>query len=104
MPTLSTDAIKALPEYQELIKKRKCIARPLTVIMLLAYYIFVLMVAYAPETLSIKLADGVTSVGIVMGLGLIILTFAITGIYVWYANSKLEDLIIKIQQKAGAHE
>lgn len=96
--------IGALPEYKLLLSKKRAITIPLTAVMLIAYYAFVLLVAYDPGFLSTKLSDGITSLGIVLGLGLILLTFAVTAFYVWYANSHLENLIIKIQEKAGSHD
>jgi len=99
MKTLSVDEIHALPEYRELLYRRRRVTRPLTVLMLTAYFSFILAVGYTPELLASKLSDGVTSLGILLGLGLILLTFAITAFYVWYANKYLEDLVIRIQAK-----
>jgi len=99
MKTLSIDEIHALPEYRELLYRRRRVTRPLTILMLAAYFSFILAVGYTPDLLATKLSDGVTSVGILLGLFLILLTFAITAFYVWYANKHLEDLVIRIQAK-----
>ncbi|MCD8563365.1 MAG: DUF485 domain-containing protein [Alphaproteobacteria bacterium] len=104
MSEKSPAEIGAMPEYKLLLSKKRAVTTPLTIIMLVAYYAFVLLVAYDPGFLSTKLSDGITSLGIVLGLGLIILTLAITTFYVWYANSHLENLISKIQEKAGSHD
>lgn len=101
MHTLSIDEIRALPEYRELLHKRRKIGIPLCVIMLLAYYAFIFTVAYEPAVLSQRMSDGVTTLGIWVGLGLILLTWAVTAFYVWYVNSHLEDLINRIQAKAA---
>ena len=68
--------------------------------MLVAYYGFILMIGYAPGLLAVKLGDGVTSVGILAGLGLIFLTFAVTAFYVWYVNRHIAALADRIQAKA----
>lgn len=104
MPKLTLAEIGALPEYHLLLKKRRAIALPLCLVMLAAYCAFVLLVGYRPDIMSIRLADGVTSLGIVLGLGTILLTLAVTVIYVWYANTRIEPVVAAIQQKASGHE
>lgn len=94
-------AIAALPEYQQLLSKKRAVVFPLTVLMLVAYYAFILLVAYNPTLLSTQLSDGVTSLGILLGLGLIGLTFTITAFFVWYANAHLENIVEDIQKKVG---
>lgn len=93
--------ISAMPEYQELLAKRRAVAIPLTVLMLVIYYAFILMVAYAPDMLHQPIGEGVTSLGIVLGLGVILVTLAVTGFYVWYANTRIEPIVATIQRKAG---
>ncbi len=100
MKTLTSDEIRALPEYRELLHKRRQITIPLCLTMLVTYYGFILMVAYSPATLAQKTSDGVTSVGIWVGLGLIFITFAITAFNVWYVNRHITDLVSRIQAKA----
>ncbi len=103
MTTHDAPTIAELPEYHELIRKRHQIILPLAAVMFVAYFAFILLVAYDPSYLATPLADGVTSLGITLGLGLILLTFAVTALYTWYANAHIEDLIAEIQKKAG-HE
>lgn len=104
MPKLPLDVVGTLPEYHELKARRRRIALPLSVVMLSAYYAFILLVAYAPQVLGRTLSDGVTSLGILVGLGVILLTFAVTVIYTWYANTRIEGLVETIQKKAAGHE
>lgn len=104
MSEKSPAEIGAMPEYKLLISKKRAVTLPLTLIMLAAYYAFVSLVAYDPGFLSTKLSDGITSLGILLGLGLIVLTLAVTAFYVWYANSHLETLVSKIQEKAGRND
>lgn len=97
------DALKAritsLPEYAMLLHRRRLLIVPLTCLIIFAYYGFILAIAFFPDMLSQKIGSGVTSLGICLGLGLIFLTFAITGIYVHIANGKIEDLLKSIQDK-----
>lgn len=93
--------IAQMPEYKALIKKRYIVAVPLALLILVVYISFILLVAYAPHILAIVMPDGVSTFGIWYGLGIIILTLVITGAYVVYANSTLEQLISDIQAKRG---
>jgi uncharacterized membrane protein (DUF485 family) len=82
-----------------LLHRRRLLILPLVVLIIAAYYGFILAIAFAPDVLSQKVGDGVTTLGICLGLGLIFLTFVITGIYVHVANGKIEGLFKSIQEK-----
>lgn len=96
--------LTSLPEYQELLRKRRAIARPLALIVLLSYYSFILLVAYAPSFLGTPIGGTIATYGIVYGLCLILLTFAVTAFFVWYTNKHVEGLVEQIQEKAAAHD
>lgn len=93
------DEIRSAPEYQELLRRRKALIVPLSIITLVIYYAFILALAFFPEALSVRIGGGVTSIGIVLGLGVILATFVITGFYVRKANRDIEGLLHTIQQK-----
>lgn len=93
------EEIRSSAEYQELLKRRKALIVPLVFLTLGIYYAFILALAFFPEALSVRIGDGVTTIGIVLGLGVIFATFAITGLYVWRANRHIEGLLVRIQQK-----
>lgn len=97
-----TETIRQWPEYAALTRARKKILWPLSVIMIAAYFVLILAIAFAPASLGEPVGEGVTSVGITLGLGIIFLCFVITGIYVYYANRVLEPLNQAILKKAEA--
>jgi uncharacterized membrane protein (DUF485 family) len=84
------------PNYQELIRRRSSLGWTLALIMLVIYFGFILLVAYAPKFLGTPLGTGVTTVGLPIGLLVIVAAFLLTGIYVFKANSKYDPLIRKI--------
>src|SRR5690606_18852321 len=98
----SIETIGQWPEYVALTRARKKILWPLSVIMIAAYFVLILAIAFFPEFLGNPVSDGVTSIGIALGLGIILLCFVITGIYVYYANRVIEPLNRAILEKAGA--
>jgi uncharacterized membrane protein (DUF485 family) len=95
----SVDAITRHPRYAELVSKRKRFGWILTFLMMLFYYGFILVVAFKKEWLAAPLYHGsVTTVGIPVGLAVIISAFALTGIYVYRANGEFDDLTKAIRE------
>tara|TARA_Y100000588_G_C13735660_1_gene703386 strand:- start:280 stop:594 length:315 start_codon:yes stop_codon:yes gene_type:complete len=89
--------------YKDLCAARSRAIWPLAIIMLVAYYSFILVIAFDPELFATKIGSGYTSLGIVCGFALILFTFLITGLYVHKANKDLEPKIEAIQKEFGHH-
>ena len=86
------------PQYIELISKRRTFAWILTIIMLVVYYAFILLIAFDPAWLGKPVSEGmITSIGIPIGMLIIILAFILTGIYVQKANSEFDELTKQIK-------
>jgi uncharacterized membrane protein (DUF485 family) len=68
--------------------------------MLVIYYGFILVIAFAPKVLGTPLSAGsVITVGIPVGLGVIVSAFVLTGIYVFRANSQFDRLTREIKEE-----
>ena len=80
------------PRFQELVRRRSGFAWTLSVVMLVIYLGFILLVAFARDLMAMRIGSGVTSLGIVLGLIVIVSAFVLTGIYVQRANSQFDDL------------
>lgn len=93
------DRIKADPGFQELVSKRKTFAWILTILMLIIYFGFVLTVAFNKQLLAKSLMGGVTSVGMPLGVFVIVSAFILTGIYVRRANGEFDDMTKKIVER-----
>jgi uncharacterized membrane protein (DUF485 family) len=93
--------IRANPKYQELKSKRSSFGWLLTIIMLVVYYGYIMMIAFNKEFLAQKLGAGVTSVGIPIGVGVIVFTILITGVYVRRANSEFDALTEQLLKEEG---
>jgi len=95
------DRIKNDPDFLHLVKVRSKFAWTLTIVMLVIYFGFVLVIAFNPSLLGTPLSEGsVTTVGIPVGVGVIISAFILTGIYVRRANSEFDELTARIKAKA----
>jgi uncharacterized membrane protein (DUF485 family) len=84
--------IVANPKYQRLVSTRSSYGWILTAIMMVVYYGYIAVIAFNKGLFAQKLGDGVMTVGIPVGLGVIIFTIVITGIYVRRANSEFDAL------------
>lgn len=87
-----TQRILNNPKYQELRAKRSSFGWLLTAAMMVVYYGFILLVAFNKEFLSQRLGDGVMTMGIPVGFGVIVFTIVITAIYVKRANTEFDEL------------
>ena len=88
------------PNYRELRAKRNSIGWWLTASMMVVYYGFILLVAFNKPLVSQRLGDGVMTLGIPLGFGVIVFTVIITAFYVRRANSEFDDLTAAIAKEA----
>lgn len=84
------------PKYQELKAKRTSYGWWLTLAMMVVYYGFILLVAFNKPFLSQRMGEGVMTVGIPIGFGVIVFTIVITAIYVKRANKEFDDLTAEV--------
>jgi uncharacterized membrane protein (DUF485 family) len=81
------------PKFTQLVKKRSRFAWTLSITILLIYYTFILLIAFSPETLGTPLFEGgVTTIGIPVGIAIIVAAFVLTGLYVRRANKEFDKL------------
>jgi len=94
------DRIRANPKYQELVSKRNSYSWMMTIIMLVVYYGYIVLIAFNKEFLAQKLGAGVTSMGIPIGVGVILFTVVITGVYIRRANTEFDALKEQVIKEA----
>jgi uncharacterized membrane protein (DUF485 family) len=94
------DKVKSNPKYAELVRSRSTLGWVLSILVMLIYYGFILVIAFNKALLAQPLYPGtVITVGIPVGVSVIVLSFILTGIYVWRANSKFDELTKQIKQE-----
>ena len=93
--------IEANPKYHELRHKRNVFSWTLTVLMLVVYFGYIALIAFNKPFLAQPIGNGVTTVGIPIGLAVIIFTIVITGIYVRRANGEFDTLTAEILDEAS---
>lgn len=98
MDTTLAERIAGHPKYQELKARRTSFGWWLTAAMLVVYYGFILLVAFNKPFLATRLGDGVTTIGMPIGLGVIVFTIVITAIYVQRANRDFDALADEVNK------
>lgn len=100
-----TEAVRRDPRFAELAEGRARFSVTLAIIMLVIYFGFVLLVAFAPGLLAIPVS-GVVTLAFPLGLGVIVSAILITGIYVVRANGKYDrltrEIVDGVRATAGA--
>lgn len=82
-------AVQQSPEFAELRKKFRGFVFPVTAFFLAWYFLFVLLSIYAPGFMGTKVFGNI-NIGILMGLGQFVTTFAITFMYARWANREFD--------------
>lgn len=90
------------PDFKSLSSQKNSISLVLTILELVLYFGFIALIAFNKPFLSSKLGEGsATTVGIPIAIGTIILSWVLTGIYIWWANNKYDSLVKRVKEKIG---
>jgi len=98
-------AVEESPRFQTLKRTQRSFIFPLAALFLIWYFVYVLLGAYATEFMGQRVWGDIT-VGLLLGLGQFVSTFAITMGYVAFANRKLDPKAQEIREeleKVEAH-
>ena len=84
------ERVQRNPKYQQLKQARSRFGWTLAILMLIVYYGYIGLIAFDKEFLARPLGTGVTTIGIPIGMAVIVFTVIITGIYVRRANREFD--------------
>ncbi len=85
-------------EIKALVKAKKTISLTLASIELLIYFGFIWLIAYEKEFITKKILGNI-NLGIVIGIGVILLSWILTGIYVIWVNRIYDERMTAIKKK-----
>ena len=86
------DRVQKNPKFLEFVAKRNNYSILMTIISAAAYYGFILLVAFNGPWLGTKPGPGmVTSIGVPIGVSVIVFTIVVTWIYVRRANTEFDE-------------
>lgn len=95
-------AVQRAPEFVELRRRFRAFVFPATVFFLIWYFLYVLLAAYAPGFMSTQVVGNI-NVGLIFGLLQFVTTFAITIVYVRWADREFDPRAdaIRHQMESG---
>jgi uncharacterized membrane protein (DUF485 family) len=93
--------IRGNPKFRELESQRSRLAWLLSAIVLAAYYGLMIVVAFFPALLHAPLSEGgVVTIAVPIGTAVIVLSWLLTGLYVYWANTTFDELNEQILSEA----
>ena len=84
--------------YRKLIRRSLYIKLPLLIVTIFTYMGFILLIAYKPQVLSQSLGTSVISLGLVLGICLILIILFVTALYAVLTNKLIEPLINQLRK------
>ncbi|KNY19187.1 DUF485 domain-containing protein [Methylobacterium sp. ARG-1] len=94
------ERITQSPQFRQLVGERTRFGWILTGLMLVVYFGFIGLIAFDKSLLAVKVG-GTASLGLFMGLFVILFAFALTGIYVTRANTRFDALSDALRRDFG---
>jgi uncharacterized membrane protein (DUF485 family) len=87
--------------YRTLVHERSRFTWALTAIMLAIYFGYILLIAFNRGLLARPIGGGTTTLGIPLGIGVILSAIVLTSIYVARSNRRFDALTEEIVAEAG---
>ncbi|MYM18565.1 DUF485 domain-containing protein [Brevibacterium sp. 5221] len=95
------EQVEGSEDFRRLRSTHRRIIVPLTIVFLLWYFVYVLLGAYAHSFMATPVIGNI-NVGLLLGLGQFVTTFAITMIYVALANRRLDPQAAALREQLEA--
>jgi uncharacterized membrane protein (DUF485 family) len=94
-------SIAASPNYRTLVRERSRLSWLLTMVIIVVYFGYILLIAFNRNVLARPIGGGTMTLGIPIGIGVILIGIALTGIYVRRANTRFDALTQAIRDEAS---
>jgi uncharacterized membrane protein (DUF485 family) len=88
------------PDFRAMVSARTGIVSILTVLTLVFYYGFILLMAYGKDILSKQIAPNIT-IGLPIGVAVIVISWILTYTYANWANKKYDAMVDELKEKIG---
>ena len=94
--------IRANPKFAELVGKRTRFAIILSLVVLVPYYSFMLLVSLQPQIFAAKISEGsVITIGWPIAALIVVCGWLLTGVYVNRANGEFDRLTTEVLKEAS---
>jgi uncharacterized membrane protein (DUF485 family) len=87
------------PDFRRLVRRRWTIALALTAALFASYYGYILLVALDKPFLARRIGDGATTLGIPIGVAVIVISWALTAAYVVWANRSYDREVERLKRE-----
>lgn len=94
------EKIRANPKFRVMVETRGRFAVTLSLLVLVPYYSYMMVVAFFPSLLAQRLGDGAATVGFPIGAAIIILSWMLTGLYIRRANGEFDRMNQELLKEA----
>lgn len=95
------ERVARTPEFQQLVSERTRFSWILTGLMLVVYFGFIGLIAFDKSVMAIKVGGATASLGLFLGVFVILFAFLLTGIYVARANTRFDALSEALRRKVA---
>lgn len=99
---VQAERIAADPRYEALVRRRSRFTWLLTGVMLIVFFGYILLIAFDKALLATPIGGGTTTLGIPIGIGVILVGIVLTGVYVRRANRDFDKAVDAIRTDAQA--
>lgn len=89
----------AHPKFQELVRQRSNLGWTLAIIMIIIYFGLIALIAFDKPLLATTIGAGPTSLGIVLGVLVILSAAVLVGFYVMIANTRFDSLAADLERE-----
>jgi uncharacterized membrane protein (DUF485 family) len=90
--------VQASPEFADLRSRLRRFIFPMSALFLAWYLLYVVLASYAPAFMAIKVFGNI-NVGLIIGLLQFVSTFAITTVYVRFANKHIDPAAEALRER-----
>lgn len=95
---LSPEEVLRDPDFQSLARRKNRISLVLMLVTMSAFYGFVYLLGWHSDWLAQSWSGSINR-GIPLGIGVIVLCWILTGLYVRWANSQYDAMVARIKTK-----
>jgi uncharacterized membrane protein (DUF485 family) len=85
------------PEFKRLVSRRWIVSTVLTIALFVFYYGFILLIALDRSFLARRIGE-VTTLGIPVGVGVIVISWVLTAVYVVWANRSHDVEVMRLRR------
>lgn len=88
------------PEFKKLTRQKNRVSLILTIVEMIIFFGFIALLAFYKPFLGTKISGAIT-VGIPIAVGAIIISWVLTGVYVFWANTKYDAMVRSVRDRIG---